>query len=324
MDYTKPHKNYAEQVQLLTDRGLEVSDRAVAVRALKRLGYYRLSAYTYPLRRPSEDGQGRAPEFVDGARLDDALTLCDFDDRLRATLLSGLQKLEVAMRAQVGYQLGKTHPFGHLDPKHLDTARCQKPPARRGPNDERDAHATWLDRYEQLRSESKNEDYVRHFILTYDGQIPVWVATEFMTFGCLTALYDLVSDRDAAAIARNVAVKNRDVVYGWLKALNVLRNHCAHNARIWNRKTIYPPKRPGTAFLPERLAHLSTADNNRVYFLAAICAHFLIELDPSTGWPRQFRETMRKFRPVHGMTAENTMGFPADWESLDIWRYQPE
>lgn len=324
MEYTKPHLNYNQQVQLLAARGLDVSACEATVRALKRVGYYRLSAYTYPLRRRSEDGVGRSKEFVDGASLDDALSLCDFDDRLRTTLLSGLQRLEVAMRVQMGYQLGKTHPFGHLDRQHLDETRCAVPmrPGRDA-DDGIDAHGSWLRRYEQLQGEAKTEDYVKHFILNYESQIPIWAATEFMTFGCLTALYDLLNDRDAKAIARNLEVQNRDVVHGWLRALNVLRNHAAHNARIWNRATVYPPKRPKASFLPPRLAHLSAADNNRVYFVAAICAHFLIALDPGTDWPRQFVTTMRKFKPVHGMTPENTMGFPTGWETLDIWRHQP-
>lgn len=325
MEYTKPHLNYNQQVQLLADRGLDVASPDIAVRALKRVGYYRLSAYTYPLRRRSEDGASRAEEFVEGASLDDALRLCDFDDRLRTTLLAGLQKLEVAMRVQLGYQLGKTDPFGHLDRKHLDEARCAAPTRSRSGGEENglDAHESWLRRYGQLQAEAKTEDYVKHFILNYDSHVPIWVATEFMTFGCLTALYDLLGDRDAKAIARNLDVQNRDVVHGWLRALNVLRNHAAHNARIWNRATVYPPKRPPASFLPPLLAHLSTADNNRVYFLAALCAHFLIALDPGTDWPRQFVTTMRKFKPVHGMTPENTMGFPVGWESLDIWRHQP-
>jgi abortive infection bacteriophage resistance protein len=325
VEYTKPHLNYNEQVQLLAGRGLDIPDPAVAVRALKRVGYYRLSAYTYPLRRRSADGQRRAPDFVDGASLNDALTLCDFDDRLRTTLLSGLQKLEVGTRVQLGYQLGKTHRFGHLHRQHLDEGRCAER-ARPGSGDEEgglDAHRAWLRRYSQLQGEAKTEDYVKHFIVNYDSQVPIWVATEFMTFGCLTALYNLLSDRDAKAIARTLEVPNRDMVHGWLRALNVLRNHAAHNARIWNRATVYPPKKPPASLVPSRLGHLSRADNNRIYFLAAVCAHFLIALDPATDWPRQLVTTMRKFTPVNGMTPQNTMGFPEGWEDLDIWRHKP-
>ena len=56
MEFTKAHRSYQEQMKLLADRGLVVGDEAVAVAALKRIGYYRLSAYTYPLRLLITDG----------------------------------------------------------------------------------------------------------------------------------------------------------------------------------------------------------------------------------------------------------------------------
>lgn len=321
VEYSKPHLNYNEQVQLLIDRGLDVPNRAVAVRALKRIGYYRLSAYTYPLREQGDcSAEGRAARserFVAGAAIEDAIALHDFDEKLRAVLFAGLQRLEVGFRVQVGYRLGKAGTFGHIDRRHLDPSRCAEP--ARGESSE-DAHEAWLGRYEQLQRDAKNEDFVRHFIMNYDGKVPVWVATEFMTFGCLTALYALLTSGDATAICTNLGVRNRDVLHGWLKALNVLRNHCAHNGRVWNRATVYPPVKPPKQLVHERLHHLGRADNDRIYFLAAVCAHVLIEMDPQTDWPTQFVTTMRKFRPVHGMTPENTMGFPSDWTELAIWQ----
>lgn len=322
MEYSKPHLNYNEQVQLLIDRGLDVPNRAVAVQALKRIGYYRLSAYTYPLREPGVGPVGsrntRSDRFVTGSTITDAIALHDFDEKLRAVLFAGLQRLEVGFRVQVGYQLGKTHAFGHIDRRYLDASRCAEP--TRGATSAEDSHEAWLGRYRQLQSDAKTEDFVKHFVMNYEGRVPVWVATEFMTFGCLTALYRLLRSSDATTIGANLEVRNRDVLHGWLRALNVLRNHCAHNGRVWNRATVYPPVKPPKNLVHARLHHLGVADNDRIYFLAALCAHLLLQLDPLTDWPTQFVTTMRKYRPVHGMTAENTMGFPAGWSELAIWQ----
>ena len=46
MKYQKPHLTYEEQIELLRDRGLIISNPAQAIRHLKRIGYYRLSGYT--------------------------------------------------------------------------------------------------------------------------------------------------------------------------------------------------------------------------------------------------------------------------------------
>ncbi len=144
-----------------------------------------------------------------------------------------------------------------------------------------------------------------------------------MTFGCLTGLYNLLSSRDAAAIALALEVKNRDVVHGWLRALNVLRNHCAHNARVWNRPTVYPPRIPPPGLTHARLHHLPDADNNRVYVLAAIIGHLLVCLDPTTNWPRQLATVVKKFPAVSDLSPGSSMGFPDGWQQLELWNYEP-
>lgn len=58
-------------------------DRAKAVAALKSIGYYRLSAYTYPLRKPGAEARTRSSDFVEGATLDEVLHLYSFDEKLR-------------------------------------------------------------------------------------------------------------------------------------------------------------------------------------------------------------------------------------------------
>ena len=207
MKYAKPHLNYNAQVDLLRRRGLEIGDERAAVRALRRIGYYRLSAYTYVLRRPAPQGPSgpRLPpsdEFIDGATFEQAVALHDFDDRLRGVLLSGLQRIEVALRVQVGYQLGKTDPHGHLDAVHLDAARCREVAHVRGVGPGRTLHEEWLRRFHAFLDDARTEEFVRHFVWKYEGRLPIWAATEIMTFGCLTGLYNLrVEPRDGVPTA---------------------------------------------------------------------------------------------------------------------------
>ena len=154
--------------------------------------------------------------------------------------------------------------------------------------------------------------------------MPVWVATELMTFGSLLWLFELLSSKDAKRISEEFGIKDRKLVHRYLKALNVLRNHCAHNARVWNRTTIYPPARPPAALVPDSLHHLRACDPDRLYFLAALCAHFVTKVDPTSNWPRQFATVIKKFPETHGMGASTIMGFPAGWTELAIWNYDPK
>lgn len=74
MSYRKPWKSYADQLELLIDRGMVVTDRDRALDYLERIGYYRLSGYWFAFRERSEplcllDEQGRKPKKVREQRI---------------------------------------------------------------------------------------------------------------------------------------------------------------------------------------------------------------------------------------------------------------
>ena len=288
MTYDKPHLTYDKQLDLLASRGMSYTDRQSATRVLRAIGYYRLSAYTYVFRIPGDprpDGRPgpRSDDFVPGTSMEAIVALHDFDRALRRSLLDGLQQAEIGLRCMVGYQLGMVDPFGHTNRLSLDPAACARINA-----DGRDAFDKWMETYHRNIDDAKHEAYVQHFSAKYNRDMPVWVATELMTFGSLLWLHELLPGRAAKRISDNLGISDPKLLHRYLKALNVLRNHCAHNARVWNRSTIYPPAKPPRNHVPDTLHHLRACDSDRLYFLAALCAHFVTRLDAASNWPRQF------------------------------------
>ena len=85
----KPWLSFADQLQQLQDRGLQVDKPAAALDYLERLGYYRLSGYWYPLRAidaQASAAQGKAvrlDSFVPGSRVEDVVRLYVFDKKLQ-------------------------------------------------------------------------------------------------------------------------------------------------------------------------------------------------------------------------------------------------
>lgn len=328
MDSVKVHLSYDDQLAKMLGRGLLTSDRPSAVAALKRIGYYPLSAYTYPFREPATDtdlaaGRTRAEKFRDGATLDDALKLYEFDRKLRAVVLQALQEIEVGIATKVGYVLGKRGGDGHLRLDCLDATACA-----RANSEGETAHDAWVRRYEKLRQDAKDEEYVKHHILHYGGEIPIWVATGFMDFGCLIRLYSLMDKRDRKKIATELGLggNGSDTLYRWLRALNILRNHCAHNNRIWNRATVDVPPKFAEQVAPQHLHHLNELDNDqrqKIYMLLALTAHLDRAVNPSSTWAWSALTTQaKKLGNVGGMTLENTMGFPERWNELPLWKNQ--
>jgi abortive infection bacteriophage resistance protein len=322
----KDHLPYDDQLAKMLGRGLTSADRPGAIATLKRIGYYRLSAYTYPFREPPTEAdiaakRTRAETFRANSSLEDALRLYEFDRKLRAVLLQALQELEVGFATKVGYTLGKRSGEGHLKPKHLDASACMA-----ANHDGISAHDAWLTRYEKLRKDAKDEEYVKHHILHYGGEIPIWVATGFMDFGCLIRLYALMDARDRKNIAYELGLEGNGsgTLYRWLRALNILRNHCAHSNRIWNRATVDVPPKFSAQVAPEQLHHLNELDNDqrqKIYLLIALTAHLERAVNPSSSWAWSALPTQaKKLGNVGGMTLENTMGFPKDWQELPLWK----
>jgi len=309
----------------MLSRGLTTTNRPAALAALKRIGYYPLSAYTYPFREPAraEDlaaGRTRSEYFKAGSRLEDALHLYEFDRKLRTVLFQALQDIEVTLATRIGYTLGKRAGDAHLNIEHLDRAACE-----RKTRDRLTAHQAWQQRFEKLRKDAREEEYVKHHLLHYKGEIPIWVATGFMDFGCLVRLYSLMNTRDRKKIASEfgLAGNGSQDLYQWLRALNILRNNCAHNNRIWNRATVNPPRKFSLHVAPPVLHHLNDLDNDRrqkIYTLIALTAFLHRTVDPTCHWSQSTLPTLaKKFGSVAGMTLENTMGFPTNWRDLDLW-----
>lgn len=83
--HLKPFKTYAEQLQILKDRGLEVGDGAKALHILEHHNYYRLSAYRFPF-------QDSFDQFRAGTTFEQLWELYCFD-RIRRSALRALQNL---------------------------------------------------------------------------------------------------------------------------------------------------------------------------------------------------------------------------------------
>lgn len=328
MQYSKAHLSFADQLELVRSRGLGCDDEERAIAALRAVGYYRLSAYTYPMRKlldpdaPRETSvQHRSAEFMDGHTIDQAIDLYLFDKRLRMVTIEGIESFEVGMRVGVSHALGRRDAFGHLDTKHLRASVCGRP-LKSGAT----RHEEWVERLNRQVAESSSEDFVRHFQEKYGGSLPIWVATEVMNFGQLVRLYKLMDNRDRNGVSRGFGIKTGRTLDPVSLNLSHVRNTSAHHSRLWNRRFTYslPEFRP--AEVGEDLQHLADVngdvDRRKLYTHAAYLGYMLREMDPETGWPAKFATVVKKFPAIKGLSPESDMGFPHGWASLPVWRHK--
>lgn len=75
-------------------------DHNLASQWLPSVGYYRLSAYWYPARELSPGGE-RLDNFQAGTTFADVVKLYEADRKLRTLIHDGMERTEIAMRAQL-------------------------------------------------------------------------------------------------------------------------------------------------------------------------------------------------------------------------------
>lgn len=299
-----------------------IDDDADAEATLRRCGYYRLSGYTHYFReRPA------LRRFAPGTTLRKVTDLYRFDEILRAVILDGIAQLEPALRFHVGHRLGRNARFAHRLGAYLNesgTVWAQGPDGT-----SRSKHAEWLQEYSQQESRSQ-ETFVQHFRKQYGPHLPVWVATEVMTLGTLTRLYDLMPDNDRKLVALRFGLRTKDgdgdpgTFSNWLNFLRHVRNICAHHSRLWNRTLDVSLTRPARAFAPE-LAHIDDSGRRRLYGIIATLRFLLARIEPESHWYSRALTVVTDYARTSEIRL-SAMGFPLGWQSEALWapKYRPD
>lgn len=297
--YSKPWLTLEDQAALLQSRGLD--DAVRHVDDLRRVGYYRLSGYWYPLRSFASSSGRRADHFVPGVTFSDVMALYRFDDRLKTAVWTAMCTLEVEIRVQLGYELGRVDAFIHERPDLLDsTVRSAD-------------YEKFAGTVRELVGRS-HEDFVAHFRRQYDGRLPIWVLTEVLQFGQLATLYRFAAYEQRVAIASTVGAR-ADEYYSWLKALNIVRNVTAHHGRLWNRPITIKPQLRSRRRDP-LLAHaLESVD--RPYGTLAVIA-YLLRKSGQHDAVTSLRDALASFPAITGLQIEMT-GAPTTWADQRLW-----
>lgn len=320
--YTKPWRSLDEQLALLISRGVEVDDHGEAL--LRAVGYYRLTGYLYPFREsePFEDNNGRwrvrvLDIYRAGTTLDQVKALIGFDRDLRMLVMDGIERVEVAVRMQLGYVLGRASAFAHEGQECFTDAFTTKGTDELGPT--LSQQVQWLRRVNQQRAQS-DENYVAHFREKHDNQMPIWALTELLELGQLSRLYRGTNDELGTKIAAAFGAPTKKVMGSWLASLNYVRNVSAHHARLFNRKLQHPPSRPKNI---ELLEHLRNDEHAKsvfgTYNALAVIAYLLRSVHDSAEWAQRVVALLQSFPTSHAVTIES-MGVPPEWHLHELWQ----
>lgn len=293
MEYTKSSLTYHQQVDLLQSRGLVIDDKDYAIRLLKRIGYYRLSAYGLPF-------QSQKDRYDDATKIEDIERLYNFDRELRNLYLTTISRVEIPLRTRITHHLAhKYGPFGYLE--KVNFSRGFK-------------HSDWL--FSVKREIKRSEEiFIKHFQEKYENDspgFPIWMSAEVMTFGSLLSLFSGLKNNDKSEISKKFGIHWK-VLNSWIHCLVYARNICAHHARLWNRTLGIRP------LIPRKMEKWHTPfsiNNDKVFSVFTITYH--LEKILSSGYDLKSK-IIELFVRYPGIDTSK-MGFVTGWQSHELWK----
>ena len=290
MQFDKPPLTITEQINLLLARGLLIPDRDEAAHYLTHLNYYRLGAYWLPF-----EADHTTHHFLAGTHFGDVLNLYVFDREFRLLVLDAIERIEVSVRSAWAHQMAHRYgPHCHLN-RELFSKKW---------NYERHFKSA------QKEVSRSKESFILHLKDKYDEDLPpIWAMVEVMTFGQLSNWYGNTRYRqDRNAVARGYGLDEK-ILTSLLHHLTIVRNTCAHHARLWNREF------PVIPVLPKQgVPALSQANKRKIYNTLVLMLYLMDQISPRNHWKTRLLELLSHHKPN-----TDAMGFPKNWEADPLW-----
>lgn len=296
MNYTNPPLDTPQLIASLRERGLTILDEGKAVKFLEDVSYFRFAAYLRPLEIGNDD-----KHFKKDTTIEQAMALYEFDAELRMLLFSAIQRIEISLRSKVINKFSLAHgAFWYMNPEIAT---------------DKHKYVENLSSLERELQRSK-DDFIKEHHAKYGSNTlpPSWKLIDLTSFGCLTKLFFNFSDGALKKkVARSYGIPQQEILESWMKAINALRNTCAHHGRVWNRIMPTMPQMPVTLKKPWIKSRMQVA--NKLYPVLCSIIYWLNAIDSDNTLTYDFKALLKRY-PIVDAAA---MGFPAGWQDEELW-----
>lgn len=258
-----------QQLNLFESRGLSISDRDKAREILLDVGYYRLGFYLFPFEKTYPDLRNRTHEYIEGATFEDAVNLYYFDFDLRLLLMRYLNRIEIAFRTALIYNLSikyNSTPIWFVDNSVVGRAYAR--------DFERKVYTSDFKRNPIIhRHHQKNPN---------DRFAPAWKTLEFLTFGAVMKLYEQLKERDDKIfIAHKFGIWQVVTFESYMHTIRQVRNACAHGLLLYDMKLPRRINRGPARQTPQESANIVGALRVIRYIVGQISGNRAAEMSSS-------------------------------------------
>lgn len=309
----KPFKTYDTLIRSLRKRNMSINNGSEAKRILERENYYSvINGYKDLFLDRDSLGNLYTPErYKNGTSFKEVYYLFELDRKLRNLILPEIIKFESTMKAKVGHFFHKEYPeknsfldFGNYTQKTSKASEVLKTIAT----------------LSNSISRQKNNP-VSHYIKNYQ-HVPLWVLVNYLTFGNISRLYNVCSDRVRLNIAKEIS-KNYVREYNLrgkqvspemldevLGSMVMFRNVCAHDERLFT----YKSKLKAVAL--EKLLNKSNIRNGDLFSTIVLLKLFLKKSDYKKllkSLQDLMNDYSNKFTTIKIDEIKNIIGYDKHW-----------
>ena len=219
----KTFKTLDEQITILQNKGLIISDVNFAKDILLRENYFFLMGYRHLFFKSEKDRL-----FIPGTTFDELYAVFNFDRQLRNILFKNILIVENNAKSIFSYQLSKNYGYresDYLNPKNFN----------RDSNRRKQVNDLLKKIQRQIRINGGQHQATMHYLNNY-GYLPLWIVVKVLSFGIVSELYTILKSDDKQNIADiyNISVSDLELYF---PIVANYRNLCAHEDILLDHKS---------------------------------------------------------------------------------------
>jgi abortive infection bacteriophage resistance protein len=307
MRYEKIFRTLDEQVFILREKGLTITNEDKAKAVLFKESYFFLSGYRHLLMESNHDSK-----FVKGSTFDELYALFLFDRHLRNIMFKNILIIETNMKSILSYVLSEK--YGHDDKEYLNPKNFTQDHMK-----SRQVRDVLSKVKRQIRVNGKEHTATYHYIRNY-GYIPLWILVKVLSFGIISELYNIMKSEDQQKVAKHYELKIETLSI-YLSLLSNFRNVCAHEDILYMHRT--QRSIPNTVY--HRKLNIESTDDEYLFGKNDIFALIIIMKELlSKG---EFRDIINeisyevdvlegKIKSVNFNEIINAVGLPTNWRDI--------
>ena len=286
----KEFKTVEQQIMILAQRGLHITDKTVAADFLHRNNYYRVSGYSLTLR--SHD------QFSPSASFQNIIDIYECDHNLRHILLKYIEIIEVTVKSLYSYEYTKIYgATGYRNPTLFSDITIYQDIMQKAET--------------QKNARLPHEAYLKHFVNELHMDLPLWAFVDLLTIANISFLYKIspMPVKTAVADALGLKAKGAENLEKFMHHMTIIRNLCAHGSRLYNRLFEQKPKLSKKELALLNTREDGTQDNAHLYGFILIMRRLLKPSDFSA-LKQELCELSDQYPFVH----MKYYGFRDDWK----------